>query len=125
MPNLTGKNASITRLATLGENARISAALVAAEIARLRWQWAGHGPQAGATAIALHTLMGEQADTLDYFDKLQLQAVLAECRQHSAISDAGRALFNISRTQRSTVNDADRLRKYLMKFGLTWDAVLR
>jgi transcriptional regulatory protein RtcR len=123
--NFRDLSASITRLATLGENARISAPLVAAEIARLRWQWAGHGPQAGATAIALHTLMGEQADTLDYFDKLQLQAVLAECRQHSAISDAGRALFNISRTQRSTVNDADRLRKYLMKFGLTWDAVLR
>jgi transcriptional regulatory protein RtcR len=35
------------------------------------------------------------------------------------------SLFNVSRQQRSVINDADRLRKYLMKFGLEWDAVVR
>lgn len=34
---------------------------------------------------------------------------------------AGRELLNLSRTQRSVVNDADRPRKYLMKFGLSWE----
>ena len=32
-------------------------------------------------------------------------------------------LDSMSRTQRSVVNDADRLRKYLHKFGLTWEQV--
>jgi transcriptional regulatory protein RtcR len=121
--NFRDLSASITRLATLGENARIGTSLVAAEIMRLRWQWEGDGPQSGDAPIALHAVLGDQADALDYFDQLQLQAVITVCRKHSAISDAGRELFNITRTQRSTINDADRLRKYLMKFDLTWDAV--
>ena len=37
--------------------------------------------------------------------------------------DAGRQLFQASRQARSVVNDADRLRKYLLKFGLSWDRV--
>lgn len=41
------------------------------------------------------------------------------------MSDAGRALFNVSREQRSVVNDADRLRKYLLKFELNWEKVKR
>jgi transcriptional regulatory protein RtcR len=39
------------------------------------------------------------------------------------LSDAGRRLFDRSRTQRTVVNDADRLRKYLHKHGLSWEAV--
>lgn len=55
------------------------------------------------------------------FDRLQLEAVIRICRESSTLSDAGRRLFDHSRTQRTVVNDADRLRKYLMKFGLTWE----
>jgi len=33
---------------------------------------------------------------------------------------AGHALFNVSRLERATANDSDRLRKYLQRFGLTW-----
>ncbi len=119
--NFRDLSASITRLATLGENARIGAALVAAEIARLRWQWEGDATHISDTAVSLADVMGSAADALDYFDRLQLQAVIAVCRKNSSISDAGRELFDVSRTQRSVVNDADRLRKYLMKFNLTWD----
>ncbi|TDB27521.1 hypothetical protein ATCM_07525 [Stenotrophomonas sp. ATCM1_4] len=36
---------------------------------------------------------------------------------------AGRELFAVSRTQRASTNDADRLRKYLAKFGLDWEQV--
>jgi transcriptional regulatory protein RtcR len=32
-------------------------------------------------------------------------------------------LFHVSRQQRSVVNDADRLRKYLAKHGLNWERV--
>jgi transcriptional regulatory protein RtcR len=123
--NFRDLSASITRLATLGENARIGAALVAAEIARLRWQWEGDTLHSDSSAISLVDVMGSAADDLDYFDRLQLQAVITVCRQHNSISDAGRELFNVSRTQRSVVNDADRLRKYLLKFDLTWEKVAK
>ena len=59
-------------------------------------------------------------DTLDLFDKLQLQHVIDECRKHPNMAAAGRALFNVSRTERAKVNDSDRLRKYLQRFGLEW-----
>jgi transcriptional regulatory protein RtcR len=121
--NFRDLSASITRLATLGEHARIGTALVAAEIARLRWQWEGDTSRSPTSAVSLLDVMGDAADALDYFDRLQLQAVIAVCRKHTSISDAGRELFNVSRTQRSVVNDADRLRKYLLKFDLTWDKV--
>ncbi len=39
------------------------------------------------------------------------------------MNSARRRLFDRSREKRSVVNDADRLRKYLLKFGLGWDAV--
>jgi len=127
--NFRDLSASITRLATLGDNGRIGSSLVEAEIARLRWQWRGMGASdnvADATAgnaELLHTLIGEAAEAMDYFDRLQLQSVVAICRQHHSLSDAGRALFHVSRTQRSVVNDADRLRKYLLKFDLSWEKV--
>ena len=41
------------------------------------------------------------------------------CRSAS-LSEAGRTLFAASRTQRTSTNDSDRLRKYLAKFGLDW-----
>jgi transcriptional regulatory protein RtcR len=42
------------------------------------------------------------------------------CRGSRSLSDAGRALFSVARSKRSAPNDADRLRKYLARFGLEW-----
>ena len=39
------------------------------------------------------------------------------------LSAAGRALFAASRAQKTSSNDADRLGKYLARFGLDWDQV--
>jgi transcriptional regulatory protein RtcR len=39
------------------------------------------------------------------------------------LSEAGRELFAVSRASKTSVNDADRLRKYLAKFGVTWEAI--
>ena len=47
------------------------------------------------------------------------------CRAARTLSDAGRRLFAASRTRRSAPNDADRLRKYLARFGLSWAALQR
>jgi len=39
------------------------------------------------------------------------------------LSHAGRFLFSASRQQKTSANDADRLRKYLARFGLDWKSV--
>ena len=115
--------ASLTRLATLAEGGRISTAQVEAEVQRLRWLW-HHGATGSSTSskVALDALLPKESlADMDLFDRLQLEAVVAVCRQSRTLSDAGRKLFDRSRTQRSVVNDADRLRKYLQKQGLSWE----
>lgn len=53
----------------------------------------------------------------------QSPAVLKVCRERSSLSAAGRELFAQSRKLKTSGNDADRLRKYLMRFGLSFEAV--
>lgn len=130
--NFRDLSASVTRLATLADSGRIGLPLVEAEIARLRWLWqpasdARNGLASTPGALGrddLAGLLGEEAvESIDLFDQLQLAAVLHVCRQARTLSDAGRQLFQASRAQRTVVNDADRLRKYLARFGLDWDRV--
>ncbi|TSD56531.1 AAA family ATPase [Variovorax sp. KBS0712] len=125
--NFRDLSASVTRLATLADGGRIAVALVEAEIARLRWLWKHEGAGTSAAAgddVDLEALLGEEKfAALDLFDRLQLEAVVRVCRPARSLSEAGRQLFQASRTQRSVVNDADRLRKYLAKMGLDWARV--
>jgi transcriptional regulatory protein RtcR len=51
---------------------------------------------------------------------VQLADVLTVCASSRSLSDAGRTLFSESRKRRSSQNDADRVRKYLARFGLSW-----
>ena len=62
----------------------------------------------------------EQFADLDLFDLVQLAEVVRVCRRSTSISAAGRTLFASSRTNKAQPNDADRLRKYLTRFGLSW-----
>jgi len=39
------------------------------------------------------------------------------------MAEAGRRLFAVSRVKKKTGNDSDRVRKYLAKFGLTFEGV--
>jgi len=125
--NFRDLSASVTRMATLAESGRINDAIVDVEIARLRQLWrpfsdAVHA--SGAQPVDLDALLGaEAAAQLDQFDALQLQAVVGICRQSLSLSDAGRKLFAVSRTAKRQPNDADRLKKYLARFGLSWDDV--
>ncbi|MDP4072856.1 RNA repair transcriptional activator RtcR [Acidovorax sp. A1169] len=131
--NFRDLSASATRLATLADSGRIGLPLVEAEIARLQWLWQpakdardGLLGARAADAIDLTALLGEEAvDAMDLFDQLQLAAVLRVCRQARTLSDSGRQLFQASRAQRTVINDADRLRKYLARFGLDWESVIR
>lgn len=116
--NFRELSASITRMATLADSGRIDEALVEEEIGRLRRAWAASGVK-----DVVSELLGEGADELDLFDRLQLQSVIAVCRQARNLSDAGRQLYAVSRQEKQNPNDADRLRKYLARFGLDWAAL--
>lgn len=114
---------SVTRMATLADGGRIATSLVDAEIQRLQWLWQPSGESQGLNLGLDELLPAETAKDLDLFDRVQLEAVVRICREARTLSDAGRRLFDRSRTQRTVINDADRLRKYLLKFGLTWELV--
>jgi transcriptional regulatory protein RtcR len=120
--NFRDLGASITRMATLAPAGRVTEAIVLEEIDRLAENWTEPGKTGDCEALA--KLIGEEeVAALDLFDRLQLAAVVRVCREHNTLSAAGRALFSASRAQKLSVNDADRLRKYLARFGLEWKAI--
>ncbi|MBF0658682.1 sigma 54-interacting transcriptional regulator [Psychrobacter sp. NG25] len=59
--------------------------------------------------------------TIDPFDAVQLAYVIEVCISHKKQAAAGRYLYANSRDKLKSPNDSDRLRKYLMKFGLRFD----
>jgi len=112
--------ASITRMATFSPKGRIDSEVVSTEIARLRRLWSGAATPADDLAVVLGA---EALAAIDPFDRVQLAHVVATCRASRSLSDAGRTLFAASRTRRASTNDADRLRKYLARFDLTWEQI--
>lgn len=111
--------AAVTRMATLAPGGRIGPDQVEQEIARLRMGWRGVGLDDELRLI--QEVLGDTP--IDLFDQVQLAKVIDVCRSSRSLSEAGRKLFEISREKRKSVNDADRLRKYLTKFGLDWASV--
>jgi transcriptional regulatory protein RtcR len=117
--NFRDLGASITRMATLAPGGRINEAGVAEEIERLSRQWSTSRRDDGEALLAELLGVGGLA-AIDLFDRLQLREIIRVCRNCASLSAAGRYLFAASRAQKSTPNDADRLRKYLARFGLDW-----
>ncbi|EDY17195.1 regulator of RNA terminal phosphate cyclase [Chthoniobacter flavus Ellin428] len=118
--NFRDLNAAVTRMATLAPGGRITRAVLDAEIQRLLGGWSAPAPVDSDDALLNAVLGAEAAAKLDLFDRAQLACVLRVCRSSPTISDAGRRLFSVSREKRKVTNDADRLRKYLDRFDLTW-----
>jgi transcriptional regulatory protein RtcR len=113
--------ASVTRMATLSPRGRIDVEGVEAEIVRLKRLWTG---AANLEADGIASLLGEEAAAaIDPFDRVQLAETIRVCRGSRSLSEAGRTLFAASRLRRSSANDADRLKKYLARFGLDWAGV--
>lgn len=83
------------------------------------------GGGTGASDACVDAVFGARAAELDLFDRAQLERVLDVCRTSVSLSEAGRTLFAVSRQSKKQPNDADRLRKYLARFGLDWDGVRR
>ena len=118
--NFRDFSAAVTRMATLADGGRIRTEGVDEEMDRLRAAWR-RGPKSAATRDEVVALLGEaRASEIDRFDRVQLDDVIRVCRESRTLSDAGRTLFAASRAQKTSVNDADRLRKYLARFGLQW-----
>ena len=113
--------ASVTRMATLSPKGRIDLDCVEAEIQRLQRLWSGQ--RSDVADLLTEVLAPERLAEIDLFDRVQLAETLRICRMSRSLSEAGRALFAASRTRRTSANDADRLRKYLARFGLDWSSV--
>ncbi len=124
--NFRDLNASITRMATLASGGRITEELVTEEIKRLQHIWSAQQkplPSDHDKDILEHYLSEAQLSQIDVFDKAQLATVLRICQNSKSLADAGRKLFNISRTQRNSNNDSHRLRVYLKKFKLEFKMI--
>jgi transcriptional regulatory protein RtcR len=124
--NFRDLGASVTRMATLSKSGRIDRDVVEEEIARLRRLWGKRDDAVlESAANSLLTSLGIEQNTLDRFDRAQLLDVLAVCKNARSMSDAGRTLFQASRALKASQNDADRLRKYLARFALSFEQVSR
>lgn len=120
--NFRDLSAAITRMATLAPRGRIDRATVDEEIEvqRLAEVRRDATPQA---QVVIDLIGPDAYAELDLFDRMQLAAVVATCRECATLSDAGRKLFAVSRAKKANPNDADRIRKYLQRFGVEWSDI--
>jgi transcriptional regulatory protein RtcR len=107
---------SLSRLAINSADEGITAEMVKAEFERLHEEWA----EEVCEDPLLQMVPPEKRYELDLFQKTQLLEVVRICMRSRSLSEAGRRLFASSRARKKSVNDADRLRKYLQRFGLEW-----
>ncbi|MEO1482603.1 MAG: RNA repair transcriptional activator RtcR [Myxococcota bacterium] len=120
--NFRDFRAAVERMATLAGGERINESLVEEEIDRLEYAWS---QREDSSFSRVEALLGPEAEELDLFDRAQLEEVLRVCRGSKSMSDAGRKLFAVSRSKRSSKNDSDRVRKYLHRFGISWQMASR
>ena len=112
--NFRDLNAMVTRMATLASGGRIDLETVNREIARASVRHPDAEPDAGFASL----LGADSAVRYDLFDLAQLKKVVEICRQSKTLAEAGKKLFAVSRRNKSSSNDSDRLSKYLARFGL-------
>jgi transcriptional regulatory protein RtcR len=120
--NFRDLNSAVARMATLAPGGRISIDIVEEETKRLLASWStpGESPSPAGLQEFLDQRLLEE---LDLFDRAQLAVVVDVCRRSRSLSDAGRTLFSASRTRKTFSNDADRLRKYLARFGVEFSRI--
>lgn len=124
--NFRDLTSAVMRMATLAEGGRISLSDAKVEIARLKGQWSlleGGGGIEKRDGSILARVPDFSPETLDPFDLVQLEKVVETCLESGNLSETGRRLFCHSRLKRKLPNDADRLRKYLTRFGLSWQSI--
>jgi transcriptional regulatory protein RtcR len=110
-------------MATLAVGGRITEELVAEEINRLTNAWSGFSKTDSKDDGLSDVLSASALAELDLFDRLQLAQVVKVCQNSRSLAQAGRELFNHSRSQKTSVNDSHRLKQYLQKFGLEFQSL--
>lgn len=121
--NFRDLNAAVTRMATLAPRGRIRTEEVAEEKERLVNSWRRPDEVSGTEASLSDLLPEELVEQIDPFDRPQLAYVITVCQGSKTLSEAGRALYAISRQKKKNPNDADRLKKYLAKFNLQFETL--
>ena len=120
--NFRDLSASIIRMATLSSGGRITVPEVTHEVARLSTIWSSSSSRStDSSQDILSEIPNLNLNDIDLFDRAQLAQVCTVCRESTSLSDAGRTLFAASRAKKQSRNDADRLRKYLARFDLTFE----
>ena len=122
--NFRDLNSSVMRMATLADGGRISREVVDQEIELLTLRWRAGVTSAADGDMQLTRLLGKDAlQTIDPFDRIQLAFVVETCQRSRSMADAGRQLFSISRQRKTSSNDSHRLKRYLEKYGLSFDQI--
>ncbi len=120
--NFRDLNSAVIRMATLAPHGRVRVDEVMAEQQRLSAAW--YRDEKDQSEILLRSVLGERRYLeIDPFDRVQLAYVVEICRSSKNVSEAGRQLFAVSRVGKKSLNDSDRLRKYLAKYGLIFSEV--
>ena len=122
--NFRDLNASITRMATLADGGRITTQVVAEEIERLRHKWQPYNTHEN-DAIINTVLSIEECATLDHYEKTALAEVLRVCQTSKTMAEAGRILFNVSRTLKKSNNDSHRVKQLLEKYHIRFEDIPR
>jgi transcriptional regulatory protein RtcR len=124
--NFRDLNAAVARMATLAPGGRISTPIVDEEVKRLLASWddpAESPAESRPSSVLAELLRPKELENLDFFDRAQLAFVVDVCRRSRSLSEAGRTLFGASRARKTFSNDADRLRKYLARFGIEFSGI--
>ena len=114
--------ASVLRMATLADGGRIRIDDVRFELEVLgQLQGRTAPPTVGAVGHAQAVLGGRYAE-FDLMDLAQLDVALKAVAECKSLAEAGRMLYAVSRKNKSSANDTDRVKKLLARFGLEfWD----
>lgn len=115
----------ILRLATLAMGGRITENDVRFELEQAQLARAGHHEIESPSTLAPHLceIVSRLAPSLDRIEIVQLEEVLMVISQTDSMAEAGRVLFAHSRALKSNPNDTDRIRKFLVRYGLTYNQI--
>lgn len=118
--NFRDLNGAVVRLCTLAFSGRITLDILDEEIKRLKdlWDIERFSGQENLIENYKHII---DINQIDLFEQIQIEGVLRVCTESKSLSDAGRKLFATSRLSKTSSNDSDRLKKFLSKYGITWE----
>ena len=120
--NFRDLNASVTRMGVLSEGGRIDEANVNQEIERLKNDWSEtQSSTVKPTKNKIEKLLGADAiSNLDLYDHILIEGIAEVCANSRSMAEAGRKLFNHSRTQKTSTNDSHRIKQILDKYGVNF-----